>query len=86
VNAENIKKFTFLANCQMGTNSIQKQKKHGKPRVVFIKDSIPEDKESDKYLLMIDFLKQFDISHLENMRKICEVFQKLLSFQTTTRL
>ncbi len=56
----------------MGTQSIEKQKKHGKPRVLFIKDDIPQDKESMKYKFMIDFLNGFKITpeeyakHLEN--------------------
>ncbi|CAF2980051.1 unnamed protein product [Rotaria sp. Silwood2] len=63
VKAENIKKiFAFMQNCQMGTNLIEKQKKYGKPRISFVKDNIPEDKDSDKYKFMVDFLNQFNIT------------------------
>ncbi|CAF2594636.1 unnamed protein product [Rotaria sp. Silwood2] len=63
ISAENIKKiFAFMQNCQMGTNLIEKQKKYGKPRISFVKDNIPEDKDSDKYKFMIDFLNQFNIT------------------------
>ncbi|CAF4630988.1 unnamed protein product, partial [Rotaria sp. Silwood2] len=45
VNSQNVKKvFIFLSNCQMGTYKIEKQKK-GKPRSLFIKADLPEDKE-----------------------------------------
>ncbi|CAF3170101.1 unnamed protein product [Rotaria sp. Silwood2] len=63
ISAENIKKiFAFMQNCQMGTNLIEKQKKYGKPRISFVKDNIPEDKDSDKYKFMVDFLNQFNIT------------------------
>ncbi|CAF1413702.1 unnamed protein product [Adineta steineri] len=66
VNSENIKKiFTFMANCKMGTFSIKKQKKRGKPRVLFTKDDIPEDKESEKHKMMIDFINGFNITSEE---------------------
>jgi len=54
-----------MKNCEMGRHIIEKQKKNGKPRVLFVKDHIPEDKQSSKYKLMIDFLNEFNIS-LEN--------------------
>ena len=62
MNVDNIKKiFIFLAKCQIGTHLLQKQK-HGKPRVLFTKDHIPADKESEKYKMMIDFLKDINIT------------------------
>ncbi|CAF1001672.1 unnamed protein product [Adineta ricciae] len=63
VNVENIKKvFIFLGGCQIGTHLLQKQKKHGKPRLSFTKDPIPKDKESEKYKMMANFLKEFNIA------------------------
>ncbi|CAF1691094.1 unnamed protein product, partial [Adineta ricciae] len=63
VNVENIKKvFIFLGGCQIGTHLLQKQKKHGKPRLSFTKDPIPNDKESEKYKMMANFLKEFNIA------------------------
>jgi hypothetical protein len=46
----------------MGTLSIEKRKAHGRPRVSFIKDDIPEDKESTKYQFMIDFINGFKVT------------------------
>lgn len=61
--AENVKKiFIFLANCQIGTYCIQRQSKHGKPRASFTKDHLPDDKQSEKYITIIDFLKEFDLT------------------------
>jgi len=34
----------------------------GKPRVLFTKDRLPEDKECEKYKAMVDFLKDMDIT------------------------
>jgi predicted transglutaminase-like protease len=51
-----------LQNCQIGNHLIEKQKKSGKPRISFIKDNLPEDKESEKYKFMIDFLNEFNIT------------------------
>lgn len=62
MNADNIKRiFIFLANCQIGTHLLQKQKGQGKPRILFIKDHIPDDKEGEKYKMIIDFIKEFNI-------------------------
>ena len=61
-----------MVSCKMGSQLIEKQQKHGKPRLSFIKDDIPDDKESDKYHSMTDFLNRFDMTpeeygrHLEN--------------------
>lgn len=46
----------------MGKQIIQKQKKQGKPRILFTKHDIPEEKNSDKYQSMITFLNEFEIS------------------------
>jgi len=51
-----------MENSQMGKQIIQKQKKQGKPRILFTKHDIPEEKNSDKYQSMIKFLNEFEIS------------------------
>lgn len=49
----------------MGVQTIQKQKKSGKPQILFVKDSIPDDIATPKYQLMVDFLKNFNITQEE---------------------
>lgn len=51
-----------MENSQMGKQIIRKQKKQGKPQILFTKDDIPEEKNSDKYQSMITFLNEFEIS------------------------
>ena len=51
-----------MGSCQIGSHLLQKQKKHGKPRLSFTKDPIPDDKGSEKYKMMVNFLKEFSIS------------------------
>ncbi|CAF2047857.1 unnamed protein product [Rotaria magnacalcarata] len=71
VNSENIKKiFVFLTNCQMGTYTVEKQQKQGKPRILFTKDLIPLDRETEKYKFMLDFLNQFNLSSEEYSKNL----------------
>ncbi|CAF2950321.1 unnamed protein product [Rotaria sp. Silwood2] len=84
VNVENVKKiFIFLANCQIGSHLLEKQKKHGKPRILFTKDQIPDDKESEKYQMMIDFLKEFNITP-EEYNNCLEIESETSSITTDT--
>lgn len=65
-----------MADNAMGIVSVEKQKKQGKPNVFFNKHHIPDDIESPKYKIMIDFLNNYNITieqyikQYENMSEI----------------
>ncbi|CAF2073335.1 unnamed protein product [Rotaria magnacalcarata] len=79
VNSDNVKKvFVLLSNCQMGTYKIEKQKK-GKPRSLFIKADLPEDKESFNYKAMAEFLNEFHLTPDQYMNTL----QSLIRFRSS---
>lgn len=51
-----------MADHEMGVVQVMKQKKQGKPGVLFNRHELPEDKESSKYKMMVDFLNQFNVT------------------------
>ena len=60
-----------------------KTKKNGKPRTSFVKDDFPEDKDSDKYNFMIDFLDQFNITREEYEKNLRSKSETSISQSTT---
>ncbi|CAF1432682.1 unnamed protein product [Rotaria sordida] len=58
----------------MGTYTIEKQKK-GKPRSLFTKDDLPEDKESFKCKSMVEFLSDFHLTSDEYMKRLQNISQ-----------
>lgn len=51
-----------MADQEMGAVSVMKQKKQGKPSVLFNKHEMPDDKESTQYKMMVDFLNKFNVT------------------------
>ena len=54
----------------MGTYKIEKQKKQGKSRTMFIKSDLPENKESFEYKAMVEFLNEFHLTTEEYLKHL----------------
>ena len=72
-----------MSNCQMGTYVIGRKTRNGLSKALFTKDSIPQDKGSKKYKLMIDFLNEFNITS-EEYQKYLENSSETSNISTNT--
>ncbi|CAF2877785.1 unnamed protein product [Rotaria sp. Silwood2] len=89
VTSKKVKKnFTFMENSSLGKYIIEKQRKHGKPRAVFVKDDLPPDRESDKYRNMMVVLDALNVTaeeytqHLENLSENSAIITNTNDFQS----
>ena len=68
----------------MGTQLIEKQRRSGRPRLSFIKDDVPNDKELEKYHSMIDFLNRFDMTSEQYGRYLETTSESSIVLSTNT--